>query len=213
MKERRCILSREGRPTDKLVRLVLDPAGVLVPDVAAKLPGRGLWVTANGPLVRKEIENGGLLKAASRSLKTALKKDAVPSDLVDRMLALLTKRCLDRLGLEQRAGNLVTGFDKIRAAVAKLGNDSPAMVLAASDGAADGRRKIRSAVGMHVPVVDLFDREQLSAALGRENVVHVLLLESGGTEKLKADIGRLAGLSDMDETQGAQNSAEERKTV
>lgn len=195
MPERRCILSHESLPTDKLVRLVIDPDGNLVPDVAAKLPGRGVWVEADGPRVRQEIQSGRLIKAASRSLKTALTRQSVPEDLVERMITLLVRRCLDRLGLEQRAGNLVTGFDKIKAALGKKGAGQPALILAASDAAADGRRKIQAAVGTHVPVVDIFDRTQLSEALGRENAVHVLVLKSGGTEKLKADIGRLMGLS------------------
>lgn len=195
MPERRCILRHQSAPTDGLVRLVLDPEGRLVPDVAAKLPGRGVWISADGPLVRQELKNGRLIKAASRSLKTALRRDAVPEDLVDTMLKLLAKRCLDRLGLEQRAGNLVSGFDKIKAALAKKGTGKPALLIAASDGAADGRQKIKSAVGADVPLVELFDRDQLSMALGRENVVHVLLMESGGAEKLKADVGRLMGLS------------------
>lgn len=178
-----------------LVRLVVDPDGKLVPDVAAKLPGRGVWIAANGPLIRDGIKSGRLIKAASRSLKMSLKKEAVSLDLAETILSLVTKRCLDRLGLEQRAGNLVTGFDKIKAALAKKGSGEPALVFAASDGADDGRRKIKSAIGASVPVVDYFDRDQLSNALGRDNAVHVLVLESGGTEKLKADIGRLMGLS------------------
>lgn len=195
MPERRCIITHQSGPTEGLFRLVLGPDETLVPDVAAKLPGRGLWISADGPMVQKAVADGALRKAASRSLKMALAKNAVPDDLVAKMLTLLTKRCLDRLGLEQRAGNLVTGFDKIKAALAKKGTGKPALLVAATDGAADGRQKIRSAVGKDLPVVEIFDREQLSLALGRENVVHVLLLESGGTDKLKADIGRLVGLS------------------
>lgn len=193
--ERRCILTSENLATDMLVRLVIDPDGKLVPDVAAKLPGRGVWIKANGPLIRSEIKSGRLIKAASRSLKMSLKKEAVSPNLAETITSLVTKRCLDRLGLEQRAGNLVTGFDKIKAALAKKGSGEPALVFAACDGADDGRRKIKSAVGASVPVVDCFDRDQLSKALGRDNAVHVLLLKSGGTEKLKADIGRLVGLS------------------
>ena len=195
MPERRCILSHQSGPVDGLVRLVLDPEGNLVPDVAAKLPGRGVWIAADGPLVRRELESGHLVKAASRSLKMALKPSAVSEGLVENMIMLLSKRCLDRMGLEQRAGNLVTGFDKIKSALGKKATGEPALLLAATDGAADGRQKMKSIVGADVPLVEIFDREQLSAALGRENVVHVLLLKSGGTEKLKTDIGRLVGLS------------------
>ena len=200
MPERRCILTFDTLPVEQLVRLVQDPDGILVPDVAAKLPGRGLWIKADGIAVRDAIKSGQFVKAVSRSLKTGVPKTAVPSDLAETIIRLLTKRCLDRLGLEQRSGNLVTGFDKINAALTKKGTGVPTLVLAASDGAEDGRRKIRSAVGNDVPVTDLFDREQLSASLGRDNVVHALLMKSGGADKLKADIGRLEGMIKSDQS-------------
>lgn len=194
MRERRCILSMTSGPEDKLVRLVISPDGALVPDVAARLPGRGMWITADRAMIEAAIASGQLAKAASRSMKASVPKGAVPSDLADQIERLLTRRALDRLGLEQRAGNLVTGFDKIKAALTKKGTGRPELLLAATDGAEDGRRKIKAAVGQLVPEVALFDREALSKALGRDNVVHVLLMKSGGTEKLKADLGRLYGM-------------------
>jgi predicted RNA-binding protein YlxR (DUF448 family) len=198
MRERRCILTMQAAREDALVRLVLSPDGTLVPDVAARLPGRGLWVSADGPAIEAAIGSGQLAKAASRSLKMAVPKDAVAPDLVARMDRLLVRRCLDRLGLEQRAGHLVTGFDKIKAALAKKGTGAPALLVTATDGAEDGRRKMKAAVGRAVPEVVLFDREALSKALGRDNVVHVLLLKSGGTKKLTADLSRLLGLRGED---------------
>lgn len=210
MPERRCILTFETLPVEKLVRLVMDPNGVLVPDVAAKLPGRGLWIKADGEAIRTALESGRIYKAVSQSLKAAVPKGAVPEDLVDYIVRLMTKRCLDRLGLERRSGNLVTGFDKIMAALTKKGTGVPAMVFAANDGAEDGRRKIRSAVGMDVPLVDLFNREQLSDALGRDNAVHVLLFKSGGTDKLKVDIGRLEGLTVKSEPHDAHVMSAQR---
>ena len=192
--ERRCVLLKTAEPVGKMVRLVEGPDGVLVPDLAARLPGRGVWVTADGALLAKAVADRGLFKAVSRSLKAKLARDAVPEDLVARIDGLLVRRCLDRLGLEQRAGNLVTGFDKIKAAIGKKGAERPVLIVAATDGADDGQRKIQAAVGKQVPVAKLFDREALSRALGRENVVHVVLFKSGGGEKLKADISRLLRL-------------------
>lgn len=194
MRERRCILTMQSGPEDALVRLVQGPDGTLVPDVAARLPGRGMWITADRDVIGQAVASGQLAKAASRSLKAAVQRSAVPDDLVELIDRLLSRRCLDRLGLEQRAGNLVTGFDKIKAALTKKGAGKPTLLVSATDGAEDGRRKIKAAVGREVPEVALFDREALSNALGRENVVHVLLMKSGGTEKLKADLGRLYGM-------------------
>lgn len=194
MRERRCILTMQPASEDTLVRLVMSPDGTLVPDVAARLPGRGMWVTADRAMIDQAVEGGQLAKAASRSLKAQVQKSAVPQDLGEMIDRLLERRCLDRMGLEQRAGHLVTGFDKIKAALTKKGTGKPALLVTATDGAEDGRRKIRAAVGMHVPEVAVFDREALSNALGRENVVHVLLMQSGGTDRLKVDFGRLYGM-------------------
>ncbi len=198
MRERRCILKMEPAREDKLVRLVVSPDGTLVPDVAARLPGRGVWVSADRPLLEAAIVSGQLAKAVSRSLKTSVPKSAVPDGFVGHIEGLLVRRCLDRMGLEQRAGNLVTGFDKIKAALAKKGVGKPALFVTATDGADDGRRKMKAAIGRAVPETALFDREALSQALGRDNVVHVLLMKSGGTEKLMADISRLIGLRGLD---------------
>ncbi len=194
VRERRCILKMVSEPEEKLVRMVMGPEGVLVPDVAARLPGRGLWVTADGALIRSALESGQFVKAVSRSLKTGVQRQAVPADLAEQIDRLLARRCLDRLGLENRAGHVLTGFDKIKSALAAKKRPDIAFILAASDGADDGRKKVKSMVGANVPVASLFDREELSKALGRENVVHVLLLQSGGMEKLKADISRLLGM-------------------
>ncbi len=194
MRERRCILTMQPASEDTLVRLMVSPDGTLVPDVAARLPGRGMWITADRAMIDQAVESGQLAKAASRSLKAQVQKSAVPQDLGATIDRLLERRCLDRMGLEQRAGHLVTGFDKIKAALTKKGTGKPALLVTATDGAEDGRRKIKAAVGTDVPEVAIFDREALSGALGRENVVHVLLMESGGTDRLKVDFGRLYGM-------------------
>ncbi len=194
---RRCIITNTTEPTEKLVRLVEGPEGILVPDVAARLPGRGVWVSADGPQLKKMVENGQLHKAACRSLKAKLSKEAVPTDLVDLIDRLLVRRVLDRLGLERRAGNLVTGFDKIKAAYAKEGKGNAGVkafiLVTASDGGEDGRKKIKATVG-NVPEVVVFDRDALSIALGLDNVVHALLFKSGGAEKFKADVSRLLSM-------------------
>jgi predicted RNA-binding protein YlxR (DUF448 family)/ribosomal protein L7Ae-like RNA K-turn-binding protein len=195
--ERRCVLTKSTEPAVNLVRLVLGPDGTLVPDVAARLPGRGVWISADGARIEAAVTDGSLIKAAARSLKTGLTKEAVPQGFVEMIDGLLVRRVLDRLGLEQRAGNLVTGFDKIKAALGKKSAGEPALIVAATDGAEDGQKKLKAAVGAQVPVAKLFDREALSKALGRENVVHLVLFTSGGTEKLMADIGRLLSLRGM----------------
>lgn len=43
---RRCVVTRESLPKERMIRFVLGPDRQVVPDLAAKLPGRGMWLSA-----------------------------------------------------------------------------------------------------------------------------------------------------------------------
>jgi len=176
---RRCIVSGEVRPKAELLRFVADPAGTVVPDLGNDLPGRGLWLSARRDMVETATRKQAFSRAARRKL-------TAPPDLADRVAALLAERCLRRLGLANRAGLVVAGFDKVRAA-AKGGR--VVLLLEAAEGAADGRRKV-TAVAPGARVVDSFSGGQLASALGREHVVHVAVL--AGTPEQRPLVARLA---------------------
>ena len=95
-----------GWPRKAMVRCAVDPEGVIVPDVAAALPGRGLWLTARRDIVALAIKKRAFDRAAKRSVK-------VPEDLADRVEALLAQRCRDGIGLARRSGHAVAGFEKV----------------------------------------------------------------------------------------------------
>ena len=190
--ERRCVLSGKSQAATGLIRMVQDPEGNLVPDIKAKLPGRGVWISCDRTLIEKALVDGSFVKAASRGLKQSIKAGQIPADLADRIETLLAKHALSRLGLENRAAHIVSGFEKVRSEL--RGQKRPLMLMNASDGASDGKHKLSAlAVAIGVKVVEIFDREELSLALGRENVVHVLLLAGGAKSRLIADMERLAG--------------------
>jgi uncharacterized protein len=180
---RRCIATREVLPKASLVRFVVGPAGDVVPDVSGKLPGRGFWVKAERTALANAVAKNLFAKAARQSV-------AVPSDLVDRTGALLARRCLELIGLARRAGQAVCGFEKVRDALRK---ERVGVVLAAADGAADGRGKLKALAGERATVA-LFTAAELSASLGRENVVHAALAPGRLAERLIAESARLAGL-------------------
>ena len=182
---RRCIVTREVLPKDSLVRFVIGPAAEVIPDVAGKLPGRGLWVKANGLALATAVARNLFAKAARQSVD-------VPADLVDRTAVLLTQRCLDLIGLARRAGQAICGFEKVREGLRK---GRVAVVLAAADAAADGRAKMQG-LTKERPTLALFTGVELSAALGRENVVHAALMPGRLAERLLAESARLAGLRD-----------------
>ena len=165
-----------------LVRLAVAPNGAVVPDLAGTLPGRGLWVTATREVLAKALAGGRLAKAAHARVT------ADPA-LADQVEALLVRRCLDRLGLAQRAGMAVCGAEKVRAL---LRGREAAVVLGASDAAPAGRAKFRALAGDR-EVVELFSIAELSLALGRENVVHAALRRGAMAQRFVVDTSRLAG--------------------
>src|SRR4029077_4783388 len=104
---RRCLVTREVRPKPELLRFVVGPDQTLVFDPAERLPGRGLWLTARRDIVETAVAKGLFSKAAGMRL-------SVPADLAGQVEALLGERCLSLLGLARRAGQLRTGFEKVR---------------------------------------------------------------------------------------------------
>jgi uncharacterized protein len=181
---RRCLLTREVKPKAELLRFVAGPDGALVFDPAEKLPGRGLWLSARRDIVETAIAKGLFSKAAGQRV-------GVPADLAGQIERLLGQRCLALLGLARRAGQLRTGFEKVRE---ELKAGRAAVLLAARDGAADGRGKLAALAG-DLPVIALFDSAELSAALGTEGVVHGCLASGGMAERFLRECRRLEGFA------------------
>lgn len=197
LRERRCIVSGESLSDAALVRFVVSPDAVVVPDVEGKLPGRGIWVTATREAVSRAVEKNLFARAAKAAV-------TAPANLADLVEAQLVRRMLSDLGLARRAGLLVAGFDNVLRALEA--NQPPALLLAASDAAKDGRRKLFNAARaryLEIPVLDLFSSEELSLALGRGNVIHAALKSGRLQERLSIDAERLSGFR-------AQSSGNER---
>lgn len=190
---RRCILSGEREAREGLIRLALGPDGQIAPDVRARAPGRGAWIGVDQATFRKALENGKLKGALARAFKTS--DFTIPTDLSDRIEAALQQAALDRLGLEARAGMLLTGSEKIEVA-ARRGQVE--MLLHAADAAADGNRKLDQAlrVGMDMVGTDLsgtvlpVDRAPLSMAMGRDNVVHIAITDKKAAARVAEIVGR-----------------------
>lgn len=191
--ERRCILSGERASPDALIRLAIGPDGSVLPDVRGKAPGRGAWLGVSRVALEQAMAKGRLRGALARAFKgEAL---SVPDDLAERIDAALRQSVLDRLGLEARSSMLITGFDKIDVACRR---GQVSMLLHAADAGADGRRKLDQAwrVGMEQEGTDLagrslpVDRGALSMALGRENVVHIAMIEAKAGQRVRALLDR-----------------------
>ena len=207
--ERKCILTGEHDARDNLIRLALGPDGQVAPDVRAKAPGRGAWIGVDRSALEAAQAKGKLKGALARAFKTG--DIRIPDDLGERTEAALRQSALDRLGLEARSGTLLTGGEKIETA-ARRGDVH--LLIHASDAGADGNSKLDQAwrVGGNPSALDeavqpqglVFpaDRSILSLALGRQNVVHVAIIDraaaarvSRAIDRWRAFIGLNAGLS------------------
>jgi uncharacterized protein len=186
---RRCVATGAVGEKDAMIRFVASPDGEVFPDLEEKLPGRGMWLTADAAAVALAMRRNAFSKAARRSLR-------VPADLAAQLDRLLERRCLDRIGLARRAGQLVAGYEKVREA---LKNNSvgrsgpPALLVEAADGSPDQRGKV-TALAPRLPVVTLFGGDALANALGREVAVHAVVARGGLADALLRDARRLAGL-------------------
>ena len=129
---RRCIVTGTVADRSGMIRFAVSPEGFVVPDLEGTLPGRGLWVTADRNTLIKAFKKSAFGKAARRSVR-------VDRNLPDLVETLLKRRCLDTIGLARRAGIAVAGFEKVREA---LKHGKAGVLLAASDGAEDGRAKV-----------------------------------------------------------------------
>jgi predicted RNA-binding protein YlxR (DUF448 family) len=178
---RTCLVTRKAQSPAGMIRFVLSPEGVVVPDLRAKLPGRGAWLTAT----RATVETAVKRRMFQRAFKT--KDAAAPADLAEQVAAGLRANLRQSLALANKAGCVVAGFSKVEAAI----GDKAGIValIHASDGSADGRRKLAQALRRRhgdaisgIPVIDDLSEAELDMALGRDHVIHAALVAGvGGT--------------------------------
>ena len=184
---RRCIVSGNVLVPERMVRFVLGPDDVVVPDVAQKLPGRGCWVTAQRELIAKAAEKG----LFSKSFKAAAK---APVDLAVQVEQLLVKRCLEHLGLARRAGLVVIGFAQVEEAFRARDGRIAALIEASESGPADRGKLVKYArISGEVPVVGCLTSAEIGLAFGRESVVHAALTSGALSARFLVEAGRLGG--------------------
>jgi uncharacterized protein len=183
--ERKCILSGAHDAPEMLLRLALGPEGTVGADFAAKLPGRGAWVTLNRAGLETAFAKGKLKGALARAFKVEQNQLTLDPALPAQIAAGLQQRALNRLGLEKRSGHIVSGSDQVEDALRK---GKAHLVLHAGDAAPDGMRKLRKeGVGaVQLPCT----REEIGLALGREAVVHTAVIDSAAAGRCLIDIRR-----------------------
>lgn len=198
--ERQCLVTRAHGLRQSMLRFVASPADDVVFDVAATLPGRGMWLSPRRDVIESAVKRGLFSKAARRRL-------GVPDRLADVVTAALTERIAALVGLARRAGDAVGGFDK---AADWLGRGRCGLLVEALDGSAAEQARL---LGRRVvPVVSPLTAAQLGAVFGRERLVHVAVAPGRLAAMIACDTERLVGVAgaEVGRTAGDRPVPEER---
>ena len=180
--QRRCLVTRRMGTKDSLIRFVVGPDNRVLPDIAAKLPGRGIWLSAD----RDVVNTACARNLFAKGFRAAVSVDA---EMTARVEDLVAKRCLGLLGLARRAGDVALGFERVCEA---LTTGAAGVGLVALEAAENSRRRF-SRAARQMPVLSLFTGEELSQALGREHAVFVAVAKGRIAQRLVVEAKRLAG--------------------
>lgn len=184
---RRCLVTGDVRPRAELMRFVVGPDDLVVPDLDARLPGRGLWLTGRRDIVAQACAKRAFSRGAKRNVAPMTGPEG--ESLEQFVENALFRRAVGALTMARKAGAYVSGFEKVRAALSGHDenegvNAGDTVLLCASDAGEDGRDKIArlaDRVG-NVTRVDIFEAAELGAASGRERTVHAVVLPGGAAQ-------------------------------
>lgn len=185
--ERKCIATGEVQPKHGLIRFVVGPDGQVVPDVLEKLPGRGIWVSADRAALKKAAQKGLFARSAKQPVK-------VPEDLVGEVDKQIARRVVDLISLARKAGEAVTGYEKVKDWLSK---DYAEVLIQASDGSGRGKSKLSTPYGGSY--IGWLTAEELGLAFGRQTVIHGALASGGLTQRVVQEAQRLKGIREIGE--------------
>lgn len=180
--ERRCIATGETQPKGGLIRFVVGPEGQVVPDVLERLPGRGIWVSADRPALELAVKKNLFSRGAKMQV-------TVPADLLDQTETVLTRRLTDLIALSRKGGYAVAGFEKVKSWLAE---GRAKVLLQASDGSERGKSKLWTPEGGRF--FGCLTATELGLAFGRQSVIHGALAAGGLTARVVEEAAKLQGL-------------------
>ncbi|SMX46943.1 RNA-binding protein [Actibacterium lipolyticum] len=197
--ERRCLATGEVQPKGGMIRFVVGPGDEIVPDLLGKLPGRGIWVSAD----RAALEQAVKKRLFARGAKQAVQ---VPDDLVEKIEAGLARRVIDGISLARKGGRAVAGYEKVKS---WLTTGEARVLIQASDGSERGKSKLRLPSDTDT-FIGCLKASELGLAFGREHVIHGALAAGGLTKRVVEDAAKLSGVRKVD---GGVASGKGTKTI
>lgn len=195
--ERRCIVTGEVQPKAGLIRFVVGPDAMIYPDLAEKLPGRGIWVTADREVLERAAKKGLFARAAKMPV-------TLPDNLADLVEAGMAARVVGLVSLARKSGRAIVGFEKVKA---WLSEGRAKVLLQASDGSERGKGKLWTPEGGRW--FGCLTASELGLAFGRDHAIHGALAAGGLTKRVIVDAARLDGLRKRD---GGTTAGKDTKT-
>lgn len=187
MKKKLCFITRIEKPLDELIHLVVSPSNQWSVDISGTLPGEGCWVLAT----RTVLESFSVSQERMSAWPTVIGAEHI----VERVGELFKAQALSLLGFANKAGVILTGNEKIIHALKK---SHKGILIQASDASVDGKLKLQyNARGCDMVIDQVFSREELSRALGKENSVHVWLNESAVAEAFLKSFRRFRAFDNL----------------
>lgn len=183
LSERKCIATGESHPKAGLIRFVVNPEGEIVPDLAEKLPGRGIWVSADREALGKAVKKGLFARGAKQSVKTN-------PELLAHVETLLVKRLIELISLARKAGQAIAGLERVKSV---LISEKAVCLIQASDGSEREKKRLRPPEGEKT-YFDAASAAELGLAFGRDRVIHAALIAGGLSTLVRYESARLAGL-------------------
>ncbi|MFD1511656.1 RNA-binding protein [Lacimonas salitolerans] len=196
--ERKCIVTGDVAPKAGLIRFVVSPDGDIVADLAEKLPGRGIWVSADSAAIDKAVKKGLFSRAARMQVRA-------PDDLSATVEAMLARRVVDLISLARKGGGAVAGYEKVKDWLSK---DEAEVLVQATDGSGRGKSKLSTPYGGSY--IGWLTADELGLAFGRQNVIHVALAAGGLASRVVDEAARLKGLRLTD---GGDSAGKDKRRI
>ena len=180
--ERKCLATGEVQPKYRLIRFVVGPEGQVFADVMGKLPGRGMWVSADRDALELAVKKGLFSRSAKQPVK-------IPENLVDEVEKQLVRRVVDLISMQRKAGKAVAGYEKVKS---WLQTEEALVLIQAVDGSGRGKSKLSTPHYGHY--IGCLTADELGLAFGRQTVIHGALASGGLTLRVVEEAHRLNGV-------------------
>lgn len=184
--ERKCVATGRLRPRGEMVRFAVGPDGDLAPDLLCRLPGRGIWVSADRAALERAASKNLFSRAAGRQVK-------VPENLAGLVESLLASRVASLISLARKGGGAVAGYEKVRS---MLSREAVGVLVQACDGSRREKSRLRPPPGGGY--VGCMTSGELGRAFGRESAVHVALGTGNLAKLVVCEAARLDGVRQAD---------------